>query len=169
MIEALSPEDTAIVASLRDGASVRQAAKAHKVNVNKIKKLKRRMWELLHNEGYAPAAVRRVPAKNPDDVEHGELSPIDQALERMDATTRPRAHGTQDCPVCLLCCWYEGLSQGAEPHRCVEPEIAEAIRATHDRKKQIAEGWQQADVPHVDRRDVHRFEEDEITLQEQAT
>lgn len=168
VIEALSPRDTAIVAALRGGDSIRQAAKACGVNVNHVKKLKRRMRTLLRNDGYTPAAARRAPAKNPDDVEHGELSAIDQALERMDATTRPRAHGTQDCSVCLLCSWYEGLSQGPEPHRCVEPEIAEAIRATHERKKQIAEGWQRVDVPHVDRRDVHRFEEDEATAAQAA-
>ncbi len=162
-IEALSPEERAIVTTLCDGASVRQAAKTHRVNVNKVKKLKRRVRTLLGENRAAPVYRRASVGSSDDDTR--EPAPIDLALEHADNIARPRAHGTKNCPPCLVCLWWEGFRVGVEPHRCIEPEIAEAIRATHERKVEISAGWEHMHVPHC-APDAHRF--NETILQEQA-
>lgn len=164
-LEGLDADDTVILEALRDGASVRQAARAHGVNVNKVKKLKRRLRTMLQVEGRVSPATRRAPARNPDNLVD-EQTPIDRDLERADNVVRPRAHGSSDCPPCLACSWWEGFKAGAEPHAVVEPDIAAAIAQTHARKQEISTGWERAQVPHCSR-DAHRIEHE--TSQEQAT
>lgn len=102
----------------------------------RIKQLRR----LLPDEDSMRRVARRAPTTSSDDIHvaEGEMSEIDQALERLDFA--PPAG--KDCPPCWRCMWFEGFMPAGKRDTRMDiedTEVREAVKNTEARKIEIAQ------------------------------
>jgi DNA-directed RNA polymerase specialized sigma24 family protein len=138
-----TPEDLAIMAAIQRGASVRQAARQCKVNVNHVKRIKRNIRDHLQ------VAARTVPARREplgaSDDDAREKAPIDHEIEKL---LRRPSTASADCPICWRCAWFSGLLPVRyRAPRFVDKEVADAMLRTDLRKIDIANGTEARDFP----------------------
>lgn len=154
VLSRLSELDSAIVESLQHGASISQAAKAHGVGKKRVGKIKRRLSRLLTAGPPAPVRVTHYEDDAP-------MSWIDRAMEFAEGGAE-RARHLEQCRPCLLCSWWIGFTD-ADAHKSLDPamiadaDVAVAMRATRERKADIAEmvrerdDWQPHGAPSTER------------------
>ncbi|HEY2685376.1 MAG TPA: hypothetical protein VGI93_17810 [Steroidobacteraceae bacterium] len=156
----ISPKKCEVVRQIFDGASEREAAEVAGVRRSDVRKIKSQLRRQIE-PGMVEYRVshQRTQTSSSDNMGSGPESAIDYALTRVNNLTFPPDTAHKDCPPCLLCSWFDGMSMGAPRHSVSDPEVAKAIADTHQRKVEISvmvragDGWK-SPAPHKSTKDT---------------